>query len=39
METEGNYVAYYDDDDMFFGHVIFIEGNIETGMERANIAG
>ena len=39
METEGNYVAYYDDDDMFFFFFFFIEGNIETGMERANIAG
>lgn len=39
METGGDYVAYYDDDDMFWGHVIVIEGNIETGMERADIAG
>lgn len=39
METEGGYTAYYEDDDMFFGHVILIEGNLQTGMEQAYIAG
>lgn len=39
MEPDGNYTAYYGDDDMFWGHVILIEGNIETGIEQAYIAG
>lgn len=39
INAEGDYTAYYDDDDMFYGHVIMIEGNIRDGMDRADIAG
>ncbi len=39
MEPEGDYSVYYNDDDMFWGHSVIVEGNVETGMERAYIAG
>lgn len=39
METDGSYTAYYEDGDMFWGHVIIIEGSLETGIEQAYIAG
>lgn len=39
METDGIYTAYYEDDDMFWGHIIMIEGSLETGIEQAYIAG
>lgn len=39
MEAEGDYTVYYGDDDMFWGHVILIEGSMENGIERAYIAG
>ncbi|WP_334308009.1 DUF2262 domain-containing protein [Stomatobaculum longum] len=32
-------VAYYDDDDLFFGHVIEISGTEGEGLKYANIAG
>ncbi len=35
----GDYTAYYDDDDLFYGHIILIEGNVEGEMEDAYIAG
>lgn len=35
----GDYEVYYNDDDMFWGHVIIVSGNIETGIEDAQIAG
>lgn len=35
----GDYEVYYHDDDIFWGHVIIVSGNIETGMEDAEIAG
>ncbi len=39
VQPDGDYTAYYDDDDLFYGHVIVIEGNVDTGMESAQIAG
>lgn len=35
----GNFEIYYDDDDMFWGHVIIVSGNIETGIDDATMAG
>ncbi len=35
----GDYEVYYNDDDMFWGHVIIVSGNIETEIEDAQIAG
>lgn len=37
--TDGNFEVFYDDDDMFWGHSILIDGNIKTGFESAEIAG
>lgn len=39
ISPEGDYEAYYNDDDMFWGHVIIVSGNIETGIKDAEIAG
>ena len=39
MDPEGTYTAYYDDGDLFFGHVIVITGDEESGPEDAEIAG
>lgn len=36
---DGDYTAYYDDDDMFYGHVVVIDGNIDTGFESSYIEG
>lgn len=35
----GDFDIYYDDDDMFWGHVIIVSGNIETGIDDAYMAG
>ena len=37
IHPDGSYIAYYDDDSMFFGHIIIIKGHIKDGMESANI--
>ena len=40
IDAEGDYTSYYDDDDdMFYGHVIVIDGNLKGGMRSADIAG
>lgn len=39
MFSNGDYEVYYNDDDMFWGHIIIVSGNIETGLEDAQIAG
>ena len=39
LSWDGNLVAYYDDDDLFFGHVIEISGIESEGLKYANIAG
>lgn len=36
---DGDFELFYNDDDMFFGHVIIVSGNIEDGFDSANIAG
>jgi len=37
--ADGGFVFWFDDDDLFFGHVIFVEGNLKGDFERAEIAG
>ena len=37
--AEGDYEAYYGDDDMFFDHVIIVNGNVDGEIEDAYIAG
>lgn len=39
IDAEGDYEVYYDDDDMFWGHVIIVSGSVDGGMEDAYIAG
>jgi len=39
MSSDGSFSVYYDDDGMFLGHVIMVDGNIETGVETADIGG
>lgn len=39
MDAEGDYEAFYNDDDMFFGHVIIIDGSVDGEMDDAYIAG
>ena len=39
VSTDGNFELFYDDDDMFWGHVVIVSGNIETGIDDAYIAG
>ena len=39
VSTEGNFEIFYDDDDMFWGHVVIVSGNIEEGIDDATMAG
>lgn len=39
LTYEGEFTAYYDDDDLFWGHAIEICGSLENGIERANLVG
>jgi len=39
VTSEGDYNAYYYDDDMFLGHVVTVSGNIDKGIEFATIEG
>ena len=36
---ENGFDVYYDDDDMFWGHSILVDGTLENGIEQAYIAG
>lgn len=36
---EGDFELFYEDDDMFYGHVIIVSGNIHEGFDGADIAG
>lgn len=39
IDKAGDFEVYYDDDEMFWGHVIIVEGNISQGLSSAYIAG
>lgn len=39
VTSSGNYTAYYDDDDMFAGHVVTVHGNNKKGIKSATIEG
>lgn len=39
VSHDGSFTAYYNDDDMFYGHIIMIEGSIAEGLTDAYIAG
>lgn len=37
--TGGDFEIYYEDDDMFWGHVVIVSGNVNTGVDDADMAG
>lgn len=39
ISEDGDFVAYYNDDDIFWGHIITVYGNVEKGLESANMEG
>lgn len=39
ITCDGDFTAYYDDNDLFWRHTIEVCGSLETGIESANIAG
>lgn len=39
LSFDGDLTLYFDDDDIFYGHTIMIQGNINNGLEYAQIAG
>lgn len=39
VSLEGDFELFYNDDDMFYGHVIIVSGNIHEGFKDAYIAG
>ncbi len=39
MDADGDFTAYFADDDMFFGHSILVEGNINGELSDAYLAG
>jgi len=39
VHEDGEFEFWYDDGDLFWGHVILVDGNIQTGLSQASIAG
>lgn len=39
ITSGGSFTAHYDDDDMFWGHAVEINGSLKKGIANANIAG
>ena len=39
MDPDGSFSAYFDDDDMFFGHCITVYGTLADGVTAANMEG
>lgn len=39
ITPSGSFTAFYDDDDMFWGHAVEINGSLKKGIDNANIAG
>jgi len=39
VEDDGSYTVYYDDDDMFFGHIVVVDADIDTGFKDTYIEG
>ena len=37
--TGGRFTAYYNDDDMFWGHAVEVSGSLKKGITYANLAG
>ena len=39
MDADGSFSAYFDDDDMFFGHCVTVYGTLTEGVTAANMEG
>lgn len=39
IESDNSFSIYFDDDDMFFGHCIIVEGTLTDGVQDAYLAG
>lgn len=39
MDAEGSFSAYFDDDDMFFGHCVVVYGTVADGVASVEMAG
>lgn len=39
MDAEGSFIAYHNDDDMFWGHSVTVYGNLESGIKSAQMEG
>ncbi len=39
MDADGSFSAYFDDDDMFFGHCVVVYGTLTDGVASAEMAG
>ena len=39
MDSDGSFSAYFDDDDMFFGHCVVVYGSLTDGVASAEMAG
>lgn len=39
FNSNGDFLVFYDDDDMFWGHTIIVRGNVKTGLESAEMFG
>ena len=39
MDPDGSFSAYFDDDDMFFGHCVTAYGTLADGVTAANMEG
>ena len=39
MDADGSFSAYFDDDDMFFGHCVTAYGTLTDGVTAANMEG
>ena len=39
MDADGSFSAYFDDDDMFFGHCVVVYGSLTDGVASAEMAG
>ena len=39
MDPDGSFSAYFDDDDMFFGHCVVVYGTLADGVTAANMEG
>ena len=39
MDADGSFSAYFDDEDMFFGHCVVVYGSLTDGVTAAEMAG